>query len=151
MLVLKNCRLVPELTENFDGSTADVFIEDKYIREILPAGSGEYRDAEVMDMCGMTLLPGFFDLHAHLMFKNQDYNASMLRNSNEYLLDCLEHADVYLRHGYTTIRDCGNDYYCGIAARDAVERKIVKGPRIITAGKIVSPVAKGNESFGSLY
>ena len=151
MIVIKNCRLIPELTEGFDESKADLVIDGKYICEILPARTASYESAEVIDAQGMTLLPGFFDLHAHLMFKDQDYNASMMRGQNEYLLDCMEHAGVYLKHGYTTIRDCGNDFYTGIATKNAVNRGIVKGPHIITAGKCISPVAKGNESFGSLY
>ena len=151
MIVIKNCRLIPELTEGFDEAKADLVIDGKYICEILPARTASYESAEVIDAQGMTLLPGFFDLHAHLMFKDQDYNASMMRGQNEYLLDCMEHAGVYLKHGYTTIRDCGNDFYAGIAAKNAVDRGIVKGPHIITAGKCISPVAKGNESFGSLY
>ncbi|MGC2872282.1 amidohydrolase family protein [Ihubacter sp. mB4P-1] len=151
MIVIKNCRLIPELTEGFDEAKADLVIDGKYICEILPARTASYESAEVIDAQGMTLLPGFFDLHAHLMFKDQDYNASMMRGQNEYLLDCMEHAGVYLKHGYTTIRDCGNDFYTGIATKNAVNRGIVKGPHIITAGKCISPVAKGNESFGSLY
>lgn len=151
MFVIKNCRLIPELTEGFDGQMADIVVDGKYISEILPAGTANYEAAEVIDGQGMTVLPGFFDLHAHLMFKNQDYYASMMRGQNEYLVDCMEYAGVYLKHGYTTIRDCGNDFYAGIAVRDAVNKGIVKGPHIITSGKIISPVAKGNESFGSLY
>ncbi|MCI5687948.1 MAG: amidohydrolase family protein [Emergencia sp.] len=151
MLVIKNCRLIPELTEGFDGQMADIVVDGKYISEILPAGTANYEGAEVIDGQGMTVLPGFFDLHAHLMFKNQDYYASMMRGQNEYLVDCMEYAGVYLKHGYTTIRDCGNDFYAGIAVRDAVSKGVVKGPHIITSGKIISPVAKGNESFGSLY
>lgn len=151
MLVIKNCRLIPELTEGFDGTIADIVIDKSRIREILPTDSIKYDAAEGIDIRGMTLLPGFFDLHAHLMFKNQDYYASMMRGQNEYLLDCMEYAGAYLKHGYTTIRDCGNNFYAGIAVKDAVNKGIIKGPHIITSGKIVSPVAKGNESFGSLY
>lgn len=151
MKILKNCRLIPELSGNFNEGLADLVIDGRHIREILKAGSDIYRSVDFVDMKGMTVLPGFFDLHAHLMFKDQDYYASMARSQNEYLIDCIEHAQVYLKHGYTTIRDAGNDFYAGIAVRDAINRGIVQGARVITSGKIVSPVAKGNSSFGSLY
>ncbi|MBQ6622704.1 MAG: amidohydrolase family protein [Mogibacterium sp.] len=151
MLVLKNCRLVLELTPGYQEEYADIILDGKLIREILPVGSDGYAEAEAIDLGGKTVLPGFFDLHAHLMFKDQDYYASMARPQNKYLIDCIEHAQVYLQHGYTTIRDCGNDFYAGVAVRDAVESGIVEGARIITSGKIISPVAKGNSSFGTLY
>lgn len=151
MLILKNCRLIPELTEGFDGRYADIVIEDKRIKEIRPAGELQAEGQTVLDMHNMTVVPGFFDLHAHLMFTNQDYNASMLREPNQYLLDCIASAKSYLRQGYTTIRDCGNDFYACVYVRSAVESGLVDGCRVITSGKILSPTTMGNKSFGTLY
>lgn len=151
MLVLKNCRLIPELTEGFAGATADIVIDGKYIKEILPAGESDFGDAETMDMGGKTVLPGFFDLHCHLMFANQDYNALMLRSQNRYFIDCAAYAKHYLKMGYTTVRDCGNDYYTGVAVRDAINEGVLTGARVITSGKIITPTTKGNASFGPLY
>lgn len=151
MLVLQNCRLIPELTEGFSGQLADIVLDGKYIRDIYPAGTCSFGEAETLDLHGMTVLPGFFDLHAHLMFTHQDYNALMLREQNQYVLDCMTYAKSYLRHGYTTIRDCGNDFYAGVAARTAVESGLLQGCRIITSGKIITPTTRGNECFGTLY
>ena len=39
MLVLKNCKFVPFLTEGVDFETGDVFVENGRIEKILPAGS----------------------------------------------------------------------------------------------------------------
>lgn len=151
MLILKNCRLIPELTEGFDGRYADLVIDNKKIMEIRPAGQLQTEDCPVLDLHNMTVVPGFFDLHAHLMFVNQDYNASMLREPNQYLVDCMASAKSYLRQGYTTIRDCGNDFYACVYVRSAVERGLVQGCRVITSGKILSPTTKGNKCFGTLY
>lgn len=151
MIVLKNCRLIPELTEGYDSDVGEIVIDGKYVREIRPANSAPYDDAEVLDLNGMTVLPGFFDLHAHLMFSHQDYNALMLRPQNKYLLDCMTYAESYLRLGFTTIRDCGNDFYAGVAVRDAVCAGIIDGARVITSGKILTPTTRGNSSFGTLY
>lgn len=151
MLILKNCRLIPELTEGFEGTAADIVVDGKYIKEILPAGEKNFGDAETMDMGGNTVLPGFFDLHCHLMFASQDYNALMLRSQNRYFIDCAAYAKHYLKMGYTTVRDCGNDYYTGVAVRDAINEGVLTGARVITSGKIITPTTKGNASFGPLY
>lgn len=151
MLILRNCRLIPELTEGFEGQYADLVLENKKIKEIRPAGLIQTENQPELDMQNMTVVPGFFDLHAHLMFLNQDYNASMLRESNQYLLDCMASAKSYLRQGYTTIRDCGNDFYAGVYVRSAVESGLVQGCRVITSGKILSPTTRGNKCFGTLY
>lgn len=150
-MILRNCRLIPELTEGYAGQYADLVIEGKKIIGIYPAGEYQAEDDSEIDLQNMTVLPGFFDLHAHLMFYDQDYNASMLRSQNKYLIDSIAHAKSYLRQGYTTVRDCGCDFYASVAVRDAVEAGIVQGCRVITSGKILSPTTKGNSSFGTLY
>ena len=110
-----------------------------------------HQGAKTLDIKGMTLLPGFFDLHAHLMVVNQDWNYLMLRPQNQYLMDCVRYAKEYLRLGFTTIRDCGNDYYASVAVRDYIADGTITGSRVITSGKILSPTTKGNSSFGTLY
>ncbi len=150
-MILRNCRLIPELTEGYTGQYADLVIEGKEIKGIYPIGEYQTGNDTEMDIQNRTVLPGFFDLHAHLMFCDQDYNASMLRPQNKYLIDSIKHAKSYLRQGYTTVRDCGCDFYGSVAVRDAVAEGIVQGCRVITSGKILSPTTKGNSSFGTLY
>lgn len=149
MFILKNCRLIPELTEGYSGRTADIAIDGKFIAGIYPAGTVEA--GESMDLNGMTVLPGFFDLHAHLMVVNQDWNYLMLRPQNQYTLDCARYAKEYLKLGFTTIRDAGNDYYSSVAVRDYVANGTLTGCRVITSGKILTPTTRGNSSFGTLY
>ena len=54
-LVLKNCRLIPYLTEGFvvqENQLADVVIEDKRIKTILPAGTAFEGDVDILDVKG---------------------------------------------------------------------------------------------------
>lgn len=44
MLVLKNCRLIPALTEGYDLPAADIVLDGELIADIRPAG-GSYEDA----------------------------------------------------------------------------------------------------------
>lgn len=150
MIVLKNARLIPALTEGFSGDHGDIILDGKVIREILPAGTGP-DGAEVIDLQGKTLLPGLFDLHMHLYFSSDNFAAVALRTQNDYIFDAISYAKEFLRQGFTTIRDAGNPYYIGIALRDAIQSGIVPGPRIVSSGIILTPYAKGNESFPNLY
>lgn len=152
MLTLKNCRLIPELTEGFDGNAADLVLEGSKIEGIYPAGMAPAGEScEVLDIKGMTVLPGFFDLHAHLCLFNQDWNYLMLMPQNEYVLNSARYAKKYLELGFTTVRDCGNDFYASVAVRDYINNGTLTGCRIITSGKILTPTTRGNSSFGSLY
>ena len=38
MILLKNCRLIPELVEGFSGDRADIVFDDQSILNIAPAG-----------------------------------------------------------------------------------------------------------------
>lgn len=151
MLVLKNCRLVKELVEGFEGRYADILIEDTKISGLFPLGHN-FGDAPTLDMENKTVLPGLLDLHAHLYFsQSSNLSALMMRSPNETLIDCIDYAKTYLSYGYTTIRDCGITDNIGIVVKNAVKKGIIWGPRIINSGAIITPSAVGNDSFKGLY
>ena len=152
MLTLKNCRLIPELTEGFEGTAADIVLDKGLIEGIYPVGMAPAGEGcETLDMKGMTVLPGFFDLHAHLPLVNQDWNQLKQTPQNEYVLNSARYAKKYLELGFTTIRDCGHDYYAGVAVRDYINNGTLTGCRVITSGKILTPTTRGNSSFGAMY
>ena len=72
--------------------------------------------AKIVDVTGKFLLPGLWDMHAHL------YQA--------------EFGPTYLAAGITTVRDVGNDIEFGTALRDAAKEKRGLGPRMLLAGYI---------------
>ena len=61
MLVLKNARLIPELTEGYDDKCADVVIDGTEILDIKPAGSVSAAENKVIDLVGKTLMPGLIE------------------------------------------------------------------------------------------
>lgn len=56
MIVLRNARILPELTEGFEGTTADIVIDGGLIQEIKQACSAS--GSKVLDMTGKTVIPG---------------------------------------------------------------------------------------------
>lgn len=70
----------------------------------------------VVDARGKYVLPGLWDMHAHLFQ--------------------VELGPVYLAAGVTTVRDVGNDIEFATAARDAIKRGLGLGPRMLLAGYI---------------
>lgn len=152
MILLKNCRLVKELTEDFAGEMADVLLDQGKIRRLAEPGtlSAETPD-EVLDVKGNTLLPGFFDLHTHLYFKHESINALAARSAAQSTVDAISFAQDKLRYGYTTLRDCGCPYGVAAAVRDGIESGMIEGPRVIAGGHCVTPTTRGNSDFGPLY
>jgi imidazolonepropionase-like amidohydrolase len=151
-IIFKNARLIPYLTDDYTQDRADVFVEDGCIRRIVPVGTA-LPDADVFDVNGRTLLPGMFDLHMHLYFFTSDFNKLAIDSANPVnaALHAIESAHEHLSQGFTTVRDCGNQYDIGLFIKAGVEKGLIVGPRVLTTGRIISPTARGNDTFPSLY
>ena len=108
MTLLKNCRVIPELTEGYDGQFADILIDGKFIAGICAPGTADAAaDDECIDMEGKTVLPGLFDLHMHLNFDSMSVADIAMRAPEQAIVDGMDYAQEFLRNGYTYLRDCG--------------------------------------------
>ena len=95
-------------------------------------------DAETIDLGDATLLPGFIDAHTHVtMDYREDYTKAMLdslqRPIPEMALNASVNARVTLMAGFTTVRDVGSAHYLDAGLRNAINRGVVPGPRMLVA------------------
>lgn len=146
MLVLRNCSLVPELTEGCTLTKADIVISGEIIERIVPCGTHLGDDVQELDIKGATVLPGLIDIHCHLFMntnKNEGFNSPNVL-PGERAFHCLKYANYLLDRGYTSLRDIGDfEYYPAVAVRNAIDSGIVTGPRIKTAGVMLIPPEAG--------
>jgi hypothetical protein len=87
-------------------------------------------DAQVIDVNGKTVLPGFIDGHGHL----EDF-----------------HGELYLHLGITT---CANieiyqDGPWTLAQKQGTDLGKIRGPRIWMSGRAIGGVSTGHDAFGS--
>jgi imidazolonepropionase-like amidohydrolase len=93
---------------------------------------------EVIDIGGMTVLPGLIDLHVHLHGRaGSDADPHLLTKPNAYLAVILaENARRTLEAGFTTIRDMGAPNDINIDLARAIGDRVMKGPRVIPTATI---------------
>ena len=152
MKILRNCTLIPELTEGYRGNKADILIDGKFIKKIeKPGFDFNIKNTEDFDLHGKTLMPGLFELHCHLGYTNKNVLSWIIKEGAERAFEIYKYAKAYLMAGTTTVRDVGGDYETVIATRDAINNDTVDGPRIFTSGKILTPTENGNSFFPTWY
>ena len=149
MLVLKNARILPELTEGFDGSAADIVIDNGIIQEIRPAGT--VAAAESYDMTGKAVIPGLIEAHLHLDLSGMNTFEENVQPDAYRTMRAVKLAQDNLRMGYTTVRDVGDRNNIVISVAKAFDEGMVQGPTVLPSGKIISPTEAGNEFFGDMY
>jgi imidazolonepropionase-like amidohydrolase len=109
-------------------------------------------DARTVDLSNATCLPGFIDLHAHILLNPGDVLAEAMRKSSaRKALEGLRNALVRLQNGFTTLRDPGDIdlYYSTVEVRDAIARGDFQGPRLFIAPHMISPTG-GHGDFNDL-
>ena len=128
-----------------------VLIEDDRIRAVGPHIEAP-ADATRVDLPTATITPGLIDCHVHLSDAGladasvQDRDPSALR-----VLRMAEHARRTLLAGFTTVRDVGGRDHLEFALRRAAQEGLVRTPRLVLAGKIVSMTTAGASSWPGMY
>ena len=88
-------------------------------------------NATVIDLKGMTLLPGLMDSHVH--FGDRDYPPGLNNAKNSFSYAGMR--DAALAWGVTTMRSCGDWLKDAIETRDVIEQGRLRGPRLLCCGK----------------
>ena len=149
-ILYRNCRL-------FDGTGAPV-IEDACLvtqgEQILFAGPlaqlpKDLQGAQqTIDLGGRTVLPGLFNCHVHmaLRFPFSAYCVDEYKTPAYRAMVIFRRAMEAMYCGVTTLRCVGEADDSDLAVRDAINKGMVMGSRILTAGPVI--IAHGGHGAG---
>lgn len=138
-ILIKDVLLIDGVKEEAT-SNVSILIEDKKITKI-GKGIVSPEGVEVIAGEGKTAMPGMIDCHVHICLGGEPtfLNAPMVKEPlSMQVLRAVEHVSRYLPSGFTTICDLGSPEYLGVSMRNAIKQGIIKGPRVLAAGKMLS-------------
>ncbi len=95
-----------------------------------------------IDLPKYTVVPGLIDSHAHVLGdpKDQSSAGGLRMSSAQKALWGVHNLQIWLDHGFTALRDAGeyDPGYAQLALRDSVNKGLVRGPRMVSAGGLIS-------------
>ncbi len=126
----KNLQVLTEVSVIIEGGKI-TSVEKGYTA----AGAGD----KVIDLKKLTVMPGLIDCHVHLEdeISANSFEKQFKLNPADYAFLAMGNADSTLLAGFTTVRDLGGSGV-NISVRNAINKGLIPGPRVFTAGKALS-------------
>ena len=96
--------------------------------------------AKVLDFSDRVVMPGIIDAHIHVCYDGYTLDPRALRDLNDEFMAIRggKLAETLLEHGVTTAADAGARGNVSLAVREAIQKGIVNGPRLLVSGRMIT-------------
>lgn len=113
-----------------------IVIEGNKITDLQKGYASGASNDKTIDLKNYTVMPGLMDCHVHLesQYGPSSFASSFTMNPADHAFQSVVFAERTLMAGFTTVRDLGGSGV-NISLRNAINKRLIKGPRVFTAGK----------------
>jgi len=137
--VFKNLRYIDVKEERVieDGL---IIIEDGRVEYAGSTERGYGTDGEIIDLEGMTVLPGIVDGHIHSLFDaSPDPFGSLEEDSDSMVtIKAVGFMEETVRNGIVAVRDMGGLNYLEFGLKEAIDNDLIPGPKMQLAGRLIT-------------
>jgi imidazolonepropionase-like amidohydrolase len=123
---------------------AVVVVDDARIVAVGPVAQVQLPPGiEMLDVGDRTLMPGLIDAHVHMLLTGSATSGqeSRVMTDHQALLVGVRNAQLALKSGLTTVRDCGDRHYLSLVLRDFIDAGGLAGPRMLCSGPVLTSTA----------
>ncbi len=116
-----------------------IIVEGNLISDVVKGYTTAQASDKTIDLKSKTVMPGLIDSHVHLEGETNpnQYTQNYTNNPADYAYQSVGFSSRTLMAGFTTVRDLGGNGV-NIALRNAINKKLIIGPRVLTAGKSIA-------------
>jgi imidazolonepropionase-like amidohydrolase len=103
--------------------------------------------SKIIELPGMTLLPGLMDIHSHIFlhpYNETLWNDQVLKEPLAYrTIEAVRHCERTLMAGFTLLRDLGTEGagYADVSVQRAIREGMIPGPRLLVATRAIVATA----------
>ncbi len=146
-----HCGKLIDVTKGQVLSQYSIIVEGNKITDVQSGYTKAAGADKVIDLKDKTVMPGLIDSHVHLEDETSpnQYIQKFTLNPADYAYMSVVFAKRTLAIGFTTVRDLGGSGV-NISLRNAINKKLIEGPRILTAGKSIATTG-GHADFTNGY
>src|SRR6266536_3785989 len=116
-----------------------VIVEGNKIIDVQKGYINPSSNDKIIELKDKTVMPGLIDCHVHMEAQTSPtaFTDQFRMNPADYAFQSVGYAYTTLMAGFTTVRDVGGTGV-NISLRNAINKGLIKGPRIFTAGKAIA-------------
>ena len=136
---LLHCGNLIDVKQNRVLTEQTVIVEKNRIVAVERGYTNPQPNDQVVNLRQKFVMPGLIDMHVHLESETSKDGTlkRFTQNPADIAFESVKYAETTLMVGFTSVRDLGGTGV-NIALRNAVNKGLVKGPRIFTAGKSIA-------------
>ncbi|MDB5232118.1 MAG: amidohydrolase [Chitinophagaceae bacterium] len=134
-----HCGKLIDVTSKNVLANYSIIVDKNIITDIVKGFANPAQGDNVIDLKNKTVMPGLIDMHVHLEHETSPtaYMDEFTLNPSDIAFKSVVFAQRTLMAGFTTVRDLGGTGV-NISLRNAINKGVVPGPRVFTAGKAIA-------------